>query len=319
MKINILNIKDPRKLFKTGSSEEYHKLLFSYHPDHGGTDDEFKKLTSLYEEAQRIIELGLWNEEPNTVIFKTTKNSIKIRYLKIQEFELGTMYICSSNIIFFVKKEFDYLSDNAAYILRSLKYPSDENRKLFNSIIPFHEKVEVESGDLFIFKREPTALLLNDVLKYFKNVMHPKTVAWILSRLYNIACFNYYNEVAHNDISLNTVFISMENHNVYMIGGWWYARKIGSALLALPQRTMTITKYTGNLTIFNDIKLINNLGLSLLGNKFRKDVPKFLTDWLLLPNDKSPYDIKEMWGDVIINSFKERKFFKEECNINYGE
>jgi hypothetical protein len=144
-----------------------------------------------------------------------------------------------------------------------------------------------------------------------------------MSGLHNMTCYLDWADLSHNDISLDTYFISPKYHSGALLGGWWYTSKIGNKIIAVPNRTyqympMEVRK-TKISSIKTDLELIRAVGRELLGDvtgtrlKQNEDIPKPLINWLVLPSPTGSA-IKDytLWQKVLTDSFGPRKFVNME-------
>ena len=91
-----------------------------------------------------------------------------------------------------------------------------------------------------------------------------------MNSLYSIVCFINYNGLTHNGITVDSCFISIKNHYVSLLGGWWYAVKSGKALLDIPKEISSMLSYKCNQSSkansILDLESIKLIGRILLCN-----------------------------------------------------
>jgi len=234
---------------------------------------------------------------------------------KRQIFELGEMYINSHNVTFSIENTHRDLFDNAVRTINGFKFAS---KRMGDQMVRFLPKIvktfEVEDRLVMVLEKSPDLILLRNVSDYFKGKMDPKHVAWILSSLHNLVCYFGYEKLSHNDISMDTYFISPEFHNGVLLGGWWYATELGKKMLAVPSRTFNLlpedvkAKKGGDVKV--DLDLIRAVGRELLGDPTgtklseMKAAPEPMVNWLRLVTTGRPVDDYRIWkNEVIPESF----------------
>lgn len=335
----ILKINSPCKLFendKTKAKQKLRELLKIYHPDRNyKSTDLYTQATihiqDLYKEALDMIESGTWKDD-NVVIFKGKDGKqYSMKYHinhKLENGYLGECYIGTNSILYIINEDNADLVANMYSRLDDVKYANDNMEKEFKRYLPkILNKFNTQDNKTgILIEKTSDVFSLKDVLNYYNGKMPPKHVAWVLSSLYNMACFLSYNNISHNGITIDNYFISPLYHSGLLLGGWVYAVPIGSKMLGVPEQIYNImpsniksSKIGDNLLDLESIKLIgrtllgDSTGMSLYQNK---DIPKALIDWVRLPSSKDAIEEYSKWNDVIIKSFGERKFTEMNIDIN---
>ena len=312
----------PERLF-TGEVDmlkrEYRELAKRWHPDYGGVADVLARLNVLYDLGLKRLAEGTWMPV-GTVVFKPISGkTVRIRYQAKRDFELGTLYVSRTLVTFAVRKSEADLLDNARAMLAALRFPSAAKEEEFKRCLPKVKTVlETDDAMVLVLEKTPDVLLLRDVLAQQGGRMDPKAVAWILSSLCNIACFLEWNGISHNALTLDTCFISPQHHTVLPLGGWFYARKVGEKLLALPDESVArapaevLDKKVG--TVKTDLEMIRALGRELLGDlagaRLGRDpaVPKTVSDWLRFPSAGEARSDYAAWEKARDAGFGARRF-----------
>lgn len=324
---NLLAIKVPEKLFTSpaDAKKEYRKLSMRWHPDREGDDEVFKHVKALYEEAEKKIAAGSWKVPGVERVNTKDGRSFEIRYKKHHVFELGDMYVTDTVVAYMIKNEYSDLVESARKNI-SFKYATDKMKKDFSGYVPtIAVEAETDTHQMVVYRKTEDLLLLRDVIDHMKKVP-ARHAAWILSTLYNLNCFFKYNGLSHNAISPDTYFISPQFHSGAMLGGFWYASKIGTNMVAVPKRTLQHAP--GDLikdkksTPMLDSYLIKATGLEMLGDIHGTkliaeakagNIPQPLLNWLRTPGSEDPVDEYSTWKKkVLIDSFGPPKFHKLE-------
>ena len=325
----ILKMQKPYELFKGDLKEAkqtYIELMKIYHPDLHKGDNSYievtSKINSLYKEAIEELENGRWIE-PNFIKLKGNNNKNYSMKFKIShEFELGNMYVGNNSIMYLLDAENSDLIENALNVLKNLKYENEEMKKEFKKYLPkvittFETKDE-KMG--LVIEKDEELICLKDIWMYFNKKMDARSVTWILSSLYNIACFLNYNEIAHNGITINNYLICPKNHSGALLGGWWYSKKLKEKMIGVSSELYDVmphsVKDSKESSAILDLEGIRLIGRTLLGDEsgiqlaFDKEIPKPLSSWLREISVSNPFEEYSRWNDVIIKSFGERKFIE---------
>ena len=218
------------------------------------------------------------------------------------------------SLILFYKKSSSKSQPGKTYLIRKME---DQFKQYLPQLL---KVVHTCEGTLVVFCKKKEELLLKDLLVSLDNNLDPRHVAWIISSLYNVVCFLNYNNIVHNAISLDTMFISPKGHYGVLLGGWWYATDEGKPLIGLPKRTIEKTKAIRDgakiAKFTTDLELIRALGRDLLndpaGNKLlrNKCIPKPLAIWLCcaasLDNAMKEYS---SWNKVLDDSWGKRVYY----------
>lgn len=247
--------------------------------------------------------------------------SIRVAYLNSQHIPgVGRCVIESERITYwFDDSARDYMSNMLAHTFR---YRHSEMITKMSPLLPVF--VKGRDREIFIRKKKDE-LNLADLLASQDGHLPERCVAWILSRLYYIACYLDYSELAHVDISLRSLYVDMKKHTVHLYGGWWYAKRLDEKALGAPRRTVELSVSFGK-TGIPTRKLISEqikqVGCELLGFPSKAAMldaimlPKPLIKWLSSPGMDNPVAEFPLWDRCLDQSFGPRKFFKWELSEN---
>jgi len=308
---------EARKLFR--------KLSKQLHPDvckHPKATDAFDRLHKFLDEVIERIDRGTWTGERNVEYFRT-KDGIKlrVRYLAKRPFEMGTRYVTDGSAVWLFDQRFPIAcSDFARFVLDDydshFKYRDDEMRKEFARYIPSPVGAyELADGTgLIRVIRDPETVCLEDLLEHQGGSIDPKHVAWIMSSLYNLACYLSYTFVAHNGITLNSYFVNPSKHSGQLLGGWQYAVRIGSKMVRVPREVWELAESTQREKKVGlsrlDLLSVRSLGERLLGQNIDK-CPKAMRSWVKLPTvTDDAFKEYRAWSECLKSSFGERRFVK---------
>lgn len=315
----ILSIDTPERLFtdRTRVAEEFRRLAKLWHPDLNKDDAAkavFAHVGDLHRRALEKIASGSW-EESGRVHFHTLAGTVQtLKFLVRHEIGIGEMYVASKRVTFAVAKDYKVLVDNAVKRM-AFTYKSDRMRAEMARFLP---KVvgTAETADRFLVhvEKPEDAILLKDVLAHHGGKLPVAHAAWIVSGLYNIACYLQVAGLAHNDVGPETIFIEPQGHSVLLLGGWWYAAD--KTLVALPKRSMNIApaKRVATKTADPrlDLDLIRLTGRELLGDgsgmRLLKDHSPALVSYLRAPSGGDAIAEYKTWTALLERVFGPRRF-----------
>lgn len=315
----------PERVF-TGDMDaarlQMRKLRSKWQPRTSDTSAAMAHINALYDRATELIQKGLWRRIGSLVIKATSGKEYLFRYLKAEPFELGITYIGEAFVVYFVKDDYaDLVRIAQDHIERSFVFPDGKLKAEHERSLPkLQTLIQAKNGYYLVIKKDPEYLRLSDVLEHFGGKIDPKHVAWMLSRLYNLSCFLQLSNLVHHDISPQNCFINPKQHYLALLGGWWYARKCGEKLIALPQRTITYgptSLMSAKLAVpSTNSELIKATGRDLLGDSVGSRLatmghPSALVNWLRFPaKEEAAWEEYAYWERVLKNSFGARKFIE---------
>lgn len=310
------------------AKSEYRVLVSKWHPDQNPMVDEnvMAHVNVIYNLAVFRLSTDTW-VTPGVVEFKTVDGKkFKFKYRSTRSFELGDIFVADNLVAYSLYKDNDDLYKTAQKAIKGFKYVNDDMRKEVSRFLPeIHSELETEDRLIMLIKKTPDQLLLSDVLEHYKDKMDPKHVAWIISRLYNIACYFKYANIVHSGIILDSIFISPEFHSVSVLGGWWYSAEKGKMLNALPGVAVefapddVIDSQMADPKI--DMELILAVGRQLLGDivgsklLMDKSIPTPLVTWLRAPSKGDALADYKLWqSKILIDSFGKRAYVELKLN-----
>lgn len=314
----ILACKRPEQLFPSDVSKAkklYHDLAMQWHPDlckHPKASEVAAHLNKLYHEGIEKVRGGHWGHEGHFLATGIDGTTIDFLYLKKHTFEMGEAYIGANSVTWVFTKTFHELARQGAVMTSDFKYASDRMKEEMSKFLPkLALTMKLTDGRMaYTMGKTPDAVLLRDVLNFYKGRMDPKHVAWVISRLHNIACYLSYAKIAHNEISPDTVFISPQHHSAMLLGGWWYSMTAGKTLEKVSSRTFGVLPWkvrtNKRASRKTDQELIRLTGRELLGDL--SAAPKPMVDYLKSVSSKSAVEEYSDWGKVLDKSFGARKF-----------
>ncbi|MCX7920727.1 MAG: hypothetical protein N3B21_01695 [Clostridia bacterium] len=332
----ILNAAEPWEVF-TGDIEkmrsQYAAMAKRWHPDFNdnSTDSNavMSKINSLYKQGMDMLKSGEW-KQPGLIKCRDINGKVhEIRFQISHSFELGTMYIGDRVAVYLVDDIYRDLFKNADRVIREFTFANDIMKEEISRYLPkVISKFETTDNRLgMVVEKKVDLFLLRDVLSFYDGKVPVRHVAWILSTLYNLVCYLDYADLSHNAISLDTYFISPQNHNGALLGGWWYGVYQGSKMIGVPEITYSIMppkvadKKCGD--IITDLELIRLIGRELLGDRNGSKLyamgaaPVPIIEWLRGVSSGNALEDYRKWGRVLEESFGTRRFV--EMNVTGEE
>lgn len=320
----LLKIGKPEGLFP-GNPEEakkkYYQLAKHWHPDtchEKNATEVFQHVKILYETALKKFETNTWHGK-SRVSFYLKGNALNnhvgelvMDCLISHPFDLGIYYVGEKFVTYIVNEDHKDLWTNAQIRTTYFKYGSPNMEKEISKYLPIKTSFfQLRDGRFgMTVHKDPELLLLRDVLEHYQSV-DPKHIAWILSSLYNMACYLNYAQLVHNEISLDTYFISPKNHVGALLGGWFYTTPNVAPIKQVSARTFNhlpwvvkTKKYSSGLT---DLELIRCVGRELAGNKLSELPAPMLTRLRDVATEDALKEYSE-WRKTLEKSFGKRTF-----------
>lgn len=240
-------------------------------------------LTTVANEAK-------FSEKENFVIFDTEEvGDIEVTYQQILCNDHATSYICDDSIVLHFDDE--GFADQYVNSIKSLKYPGGGSKSL-EQYMPHIKDIykDTDGGKVIFITKSPNEQPLSNCI-----FMKDRHVAWVISRLENIACLLEYNKLGVSDLSIKDFFVDAENHQICLFGGFWRAKKNSP----------------------RDIGFIRDIAKELMGyhegkNFEDEEIPEAFAEFLDEAPLKDAYDDFKEWDTSLILSYGPRKFVQYE-------
>lgn len=322
----ILSITTPEKLFLVSNMDElkktYRKLSMLWHPDRKGEQATgvFMHIKMLYEHAQEKMNNGVWLKD--NILSLRSENGIhyEFKFLKQSSFNAGEQFISRKYVLYQFDKHQEDIATRAKFNIKHFQFASSRMKEEMSKYLPqLKHEMKVAEKTILILEKPEETLSLRDVLNFYHGQIEPRHVAWILSTLYNLACYLEYSKLMCADISLDNYFISPKEHTGCLIGGWGFAYKSGEKITALTKDSLNLASASilDNKRAHEglNLEMIRLIGRSLLGDPAgvsllrNKDIPKDLSMWLLTAAGKSAVEEYKIWQQKILPaSFGVRRY-----------
>lgn len=313
-------VSEPERLFvsKDIIAARFKALAMEWHPDKGGDAKVFAHISVLKTEAEKKAAAGIW-ETPGLLELRSVGGAkLILKFKKRVTVDVGEMLIGRASTAFLVKSAYKDLARNGLFHLAAKwRFPNKDVEAINRKFIPV-VAAQNETADcrVVVFVRAQNDILARDLLAHLGGKMDPRHVAWVISSLMNVACLFEYNGLAHNGITMDTVFISPEFHSAFPVGGWWYSQMLDQPVRYLPPALVRFKgilkdkKADGKL----DREAIRVVALTLLGDAsghslvLDKDIPKPMLTYLRMPAARTGVEDYTAWTKAREASFGPRKF-----------
>lgn len=321
-------LSEPERLFPNSEFEAdsiFRKLAKQWHPDRNAninTTDVMAHISALHSVAVKKIKDKTWAKIGTRIFHCADGKSRRLQYHIAHTYELGEYLVGETVLLHTVSQDSADLFHAAVKTIKNLSFTSVKIENEISRYLPNPISIfEAGKNSILVQHKTSDVYCLRDVLNACGGKLEANHVAWILNRLYNIACYFEVSKLTHNDISLDSVFISPKTHSAMLYGGWWYSLPLHAKISALPIRSVNLAPYG----LLNDKKadhrldltLIKALGRELLGDPsgmmlpLWTHIPKPITDFLRQPCSHSARQDYEIWeAKVLPASFGKRKFVK---------
>jgi hypothetical protein len=317
----------PERLFE-GSADDvkqaWRLLTMLWHPDRNGDPKAhavFQHVQRLHAKAQEQIGRGA--RAGGTVLRLTALDGkvYEINHLRRHPFELGETLVAGGVVAFVIERAHADLVQNAERAIKNLCYADERMRTQIASQLPAWPFAGAfQTADAYVVvMRKQSGMLLRDVLDHLGGRLDARHVAWIVSSLLNLCCYFQHAGIVHNALSPDTCFIAPLEHRVAVLGGWWYAARIGERMLAAPAATLAWAPHDlaqhRHADLRTDLELVRAIGRELLGDvsgmrlAHAGAAPAAMIDWLRLPALDDPIEEYRTWRtQVLHDSFGARRF-----------
>jgi hypothetical protein len=325
----------PEELFTpdfTIAKKEYRMLMRRFHPDLGGDADKAATVQTLYAEALRKLAEDDWQLPGLLQLRSIDGRRYEMPYVRRHAFDLGDMYIGERNVAFVLPESNEDLFKHGVRMIAKVEpvartRPDDAGRWLPQQVAT----VRTLNKLALVVKKHHDTVCMRDMLDHMGGKLDPRHVAWLVSRLYHIACLlNFEPKVAHVGLDPLSLFVDPGAHSVAVLGGWWFAQAIGAPLVALPPRAagllalgeprpLAYARHMG--------ELVRSVGRELLGDAngsrllLDSSLPAPMVSWLRSPASDNIYDDYKIWyRKVLKECFGKPKFVELNLSVKqvYG-
>ena len=238
----------------------------------------------------RLFEAGdvlkLWSDSDLMTLESSEGSTIEISYTYRSKTDDIDVLVNQNSVIYVFPAEKKHSADSMMKNIDSLKYPSADIKNMRTLFPHLKARYDLDNGGVILAVTKSE----NVYPMYVFADLHPKHVAWMISRMENISCLLEFNERDHRHMDENNLFINPESHEVLLYGGWWDTVP-GRPVSCLEGLRKTAKRITGSRIKDGPAEY----------EKFLDSVPK-----------ASAYEDFEYWDSVIENGFGGHNFAKFE-------
>ena len=181
--------------------------------------------TLLDQESKEIEKEGFWIESSQEELQREDGEFITIEYLVKQKVDICTMYVAKKHVIYIFEKVQEVYAERYKKMVHEIQYPNSEMEIHLKKYLPhIVTESKLKDGSIFLVIEKTANIYPLRLL----GILLDRHVAWIISRLENICCLLNYNEMILNSLTEDNIFVDPINHQLYILGGWWFAGFLGS-------------------------------------------------------------------------------------------
>jgi hypothetical protein len=328
----LLAVTQPEALYSYSPDtrkSEWQKLSSRWHPDRaGGSTEVFQHVKMLYEQAaQRMLD-GEW-QCPGATTFNAEDGRVyTMAHRVVHTFELGQAFIGNQFVTYSVDKQYKDLYEHAVRVVTGFPFKDSAMRAEVERYLPqIHHQFSTKKNLVMVVKKSPDLISLRDILTHSGGSLDAKHVAWMVSWAYSLSCYlRHVAGVAHGHFSPDTVFISPHDHRGALLGGWWYAAKLGQRFKALPARALSLELATADKPQASAQSITNSVrafGRELLGDMhgsrllLNKHLPAPVVQWLRGAGTEHVVSEYSSWQtSVLPAAFGKRRFVTMELSAD---
>ena len=221
--------------------------------------------------------LRLWSDTDIKEYESAAGQQIELSFTYRTAVDGVDVFINKDSAIYVFPPEKHAFADKMVENIESLQYPSADIKGLRNTFPHLKARYELKNGGVLLaFSKSENVYPM-----FVFSDLHPKHVAWMISRMENICCLLEFNERDHLHMDSENLFINPKSHEVLFYGGWWDMRD-DRPITALTDLRKTAVRLTGN-------KIDEGPAMY---DEFLKSEPK-----------ATAYDDFEYWDSVIEKGF----------------
>lgn len=240
----------------------------------------------------------LWSMAETETFMTKDGAPITVNYISKADDGHAKMYVTKSAVLYFFDSLWAKEADRMQAGLSMLKYPAADIKGLDRCFPKLTGRFELNNGGVLLsFAREATVFPLS-----IYGALPAHHVAWIISRMENIACVLEYSGISHHDISIDSLFINPVTHEAILYGGWWNASAKSNNLL-------------GKVAANQDLVDIRKTAKIMLGYN-KGAVPGELEVFLNEKPNRDAFEDFKVWDQVIEEGFGGRHFHKMRVDDN---
>lgn len=320
----LLSIQTPEQVFSspTTISSEFRALAKKWHPDSLScpqAGESFAHLVWLRNQATIKWETGLW-EGSDSLWLRTGGDTVcQLSIQRAYDTLLGREFLTPGLLVTRVQEAHTDFLYHAQRLTKVLPFADGRMRAAFEQALPTRLRdVSLRDGSVLAMQEvAPDLICLKDVYRHLHGALGARHGAWIISGLLSLVCYLEFAGFTHNNISLDTCFISPKRHMVALPSAWWFGVVEGSPYFGLPARTLKRMPAwmieEGRAHRDLDLELIRALGRELLCDPADQSpsgmTPDAMSIWLHRATSGSAREDYRQWTEEVLPaSYGARRF-----------
>lgn len=301
---------------------KYRETAKAIHPDLCSNRSEaielFEKLNKLRDQALQDIQWGTWTE--SNVVRLPGFGAIHYRHGMQTEF--GERYVTDDRVIWIFNQDKNKYKKLFTDGLSSIDWSrfNSECRDYHKMLIG---SIERTTNNAISVTKNADEYPFDLFLATYKDKLDGRDLAWMISRMCDLACFLKASGIVHNGLEPINLFIRPKNHTIAILGGWQYAVKRGQKMTGVSREIFDLmpskTKSTGIATSETDIESIRRMFQKIAQGK--DDIPVPVMDWIMRGSTDDARHEFILWDEALEKAYGVRKFkvFSAEADKIYSQ
>lgn len=315
-----LTVNGARKLFGDGPAARrgLGSLVRLWHPDvcaHPRAAEALAHITAIRDAVS-----GGSSPRPAREFVRVDGSRFALR--PISSFYDGSaeVLVCERSVSRLFSPDEAYLARAELVAVRGFRFGGDAMERQMRRFLPTEPRVTelMDGGFLHTVPRREDQVMLADLIRV-KGPFCPRTAAWVISGLLNIACWLEWAGLLHGAVSPETVMVSPERHETALFGGWEFSTPMGERPIALPESTMRMfpglaspksaTPPNMDLCLIRETAM-RVFGVRDAGRLLDGSVPREIGSWITFPPPSGAVRDYENWRSALRTVFGEPKFIR---------
>ncbi|MBR3636415.1 MAG: hypothetical protein IKN45_00700 [Lachnospiraceae bacterium] len=229
--------------------------------------------------------LNYWNYlSTRSFTHKDTGGQIEVSYTFQTTVDGVEVYINREHVIYHFSSADAFKAEAMIRNADSLSYPSADIKNLRQYLPALNARYELSDSSVLVSVAKAENVY---PLFVFSN-LHPKHVAWMISRMENLCCLFEFNGIDFKHMDEKNLFINPKTHEAFILGGWWDIQRSGGRT-CLKELRKTAERITGSRL---------------------PEGPDMYRDFLRSEPKADAYEDFAYWDEVIMKGFGGHNFTK---------
>lgn len=314
----ILNAKTCGDIFEkdslTGIRSQYYEMAKNIHPDVctlPGAETAFAILTRLRDDAMSHAKTGTWDKTGQLYL----SNSQIISYRNSKPFEFGTRYSGMDKIAYVFDSGKEKWAHRFTQNVSDFSFLDKSMKSAYKDRIPNIEGTKTNDGKtVIVLKKKPLEYPMDLFFSAYRGKIGGRDIAWMISRMVDLCCLLYVNELTHNGIAIENLYICPKDHYICLYGGWQYAARIGDKMIGTTKLVYnlmpTSAKTTKIATPITDMECVRNIFRNVVKDYCDpvQHIPSQIKKWIDAGSTDDPIYEYERWNQALDKAYGERVF-----------